>query len=343
MTRDELSTLTPPEGSVSNGAAKIVAASADHEPQGMQANGSPLVAAVVVIYQLTDPLLLQRLLSSLVNQVAITFLIDNTPLNCAKTRPIQIAPNASVVHIPLGDNTGVANAQNIGIARALEEGYSHVLLLDHDSALPPQIVQRLLAAETELNACGERVAAIGPVFQDEKTGDYSTAVRASYLFPKRFPLDLSSTSPVETDHLIASGSLIPANTLRAVGLMRGDFFIDWCDIEWGLRARKMGYKSFICPDAIMRHSIGDASAKFLWKSISLHSDFRNFCFVRNGMYLLRKSQSLSRQWKMAIILKIPKYVVFCPLYSKRPLHCFFLLLRGIANGWSGKLGNVEVH
>jgi len=320
-----------------------VAPSADREPQGTQANPSALVAAIVVIYQLTDPHLLQRLLCSVMDQVAITFLIDNTPVNCAKTFPIQIEPNARVVHIPLGDNTGVANAQNVGIARALEEGYSHVLLLDHDSALPPQVIQRLLAAETKLKACGVRVAAIGPVFQDEKTGEYSTAVRASHILPKRFSLDLGSKSPVETDHLIASGSLISADALNAVGLMRGDFFIDWVDIEWGLRAKKLGYKSFICPNAIMRHSIGDASVKFLGKSISLHSDFRNYCIVRNGMYLLKTSQYLGRQWKMVIILKIPKYLVFCPFHSKRPFHCFFLLLRGIVDGWSGNLGSLEVH
>ena len=320
---------------------QVAAAPTDHQP-GDNGLRSARVAAVVVMCHLTDARLLERLLHSVVPQVAGTFVIDNTPADMKNTSPILPPFRDRVCHIPLGENTGVPNAQNVGIEAAIKGGYTHVLLLDDDSALPPEMMQKLLAAEAYLRDKGELIAALGPAFVNEKTGEYSTAVRPSYILPKTFPLDSSSTTPVETDHLIASGSLIPADALKVVGLMRGDFFMDWFDIEWGLRAKKLGYKSFICPNVIMRHSIGDASAKVLWRSIPLHSDFRNYCILRNGMYLLRRSQSLGRQWKMVIILKIPKYIVFCPMHSKRPLYCFFLLLRGILDGWSGKLGNLEV-
>jgi len=302
----------------------------------------PRVAAVIVMCHLTEPRLLERLLESVVDQVSSTFVIDNTPSDQVKGCPIPDAYQSRVYHVPLGENTGVPHAQNIGIERAIAGKYTHVLLLDDDSALPGGMVQKLLAAEALLCAKGELVAAVGPVFVDEKTGVYSPAVRPSFLLPKRFPVDLNSNTPVETDYLIASGSLIPTKALEVVGAMRGEFFMDWFDIEWGLRAKKLGYKSYICPNAVMRHSIGNAAAKFFWKSISLHSDFRNYCIVRNGVYLLRTSSFLGRQWKTLIIFRIPKYIVLYPLYSKRPIHCFSLLLRGIVDGLSGKLGRLDV-
>ena len=65
----------------------------------------------------------------------------------------------------------------------------------------------------------------------------------------------------ESDHLISSGSLIRLDVFDKVGLMLEELFIDFVDIEWGMRAKKNGYICYIANNVLMKHSIGDKSVK----------------------------------------------------------------------------------
>src|SRR6185437_17012022 len=99
----------------------------------------------------------------------------------------------------------------------MDAGCSHVLLLDQDSALPRDMIRELLHAEHQLADAGERVAAVGPLFVDEKTGSFSRLIRHSYLRVHKIAVDQTSERPVETDYLIASGSLIRCVVINDIG------------------------------------------------------------------------------------------------------------------------------
>ena len=73
---------------------------------------------------------------------------DNPPILEGFGKPVS--------YVPLGKNRGIAEAQNIGIDLSIKEEYSHVLLLDQDSALSSGMVNKLLAAEEELLGKGEK-------------------------------------------------------------------------------------------------------------------------------------------------------------------------------------------
>lgn len=309
-------------------------------PQSATGPEEARVAAVVVVYHLTDSTLLGRLLDSLVGQVATVFIVDNSPVDQAKVNPVPEPYRHCVCHIALGDNTGVAHAQNVGIQKAIEEKHTHVLLLDHDSALPRGMVEKLLSAEAMLRARGERVAAVGPAFLDEKTGQYAPAMRHGYIRIARVPIDVGCETPAESDYIISSGTLLTAEAFQVVGPMRDELYIDWIDIEWCLRARHHGYKSFICPGANMSHSVGDDFVKAFGRTVSLHSnDARNYYIVRNAVWLLR-SPSMPWRWKTTTAVKIPGYLMFYSLYSRQPLRCLLLLLRALRDGCAGKLGRL---
>ncbi|MGA8531488.1 MAG: glycosyltransferase family 2 protein, partial [Acidobacteriaceae bacterium] len=193
----------------------------------------PRVAAVAVLYHPElEPL--RRLIMSAVGQAEAIFVIDNTPDPILAVRSLMDS-EGSIRYISLGRNAGIAAAQNAGIRASMEAGFTHVLLLDQDSTLPEGMVNRLLSGEERLLCGGQQVAAVGPQFWDEKTGKAYPAVRLEYFRIRKLYLDTRSTEPVETDYLIASGSMIRVSVLREVGLMREDLFIDWVDVEWGLR------------------------------------------------------------------------------------------------------------
>ncbi len=299
---------------------------------------APRVAAIIVLFH-PDPSLLERLLASVANQVKTIYLVDNTPTGQANNFTVPLPYQSQTSYVALGENQGIASAQNIGINQALAAAHTHVLLLDQDSALPYGMVQSLLETEKLLRSKGESVAAVGPVFQDEKTEEYSPVIRATYFLVRKISIDLSSKVPLESDHLISSGSLISAEALARIGLMKEELFIDWVDIEWGVRARSLGYRCFICPNIVMRHSIGDSAVQMLGKSINLHSDTRNYYIVRNAAFLL-KSVYMGWRWRAAIAVKIPNYILFYSLSSNRRIRCFRLLIRGFLDGLSGRLGRM---
>lgn len=293
------------------------------------------VAAVLVLYH-PQPALLVRLIESIAAQVDKIFIVDNTPgqvagmpapVNCCKC-PLSYHAN--------GTNKGLAGAQNIGIARALGEDFSHVLLLDQDSALPDGAVDGLLGAEASLLGAGRSVAAVGPMFIDEKTGKRSRGVHRRGLRVQWFSISPDETDPVAADYLIASGSLIRTCVLRQVGLMRDELFIDWVDTEWAYRAGSFGYNTYIIPTVVMRHNIGDATVQLMGKPFNLHSPARNYYIVRNAVYLLL-DRRMSKSWRLTMLLYVPKYILVHAWLSEHRWRSLMQMLRAVWEGLAGTM------
>ncbi len=291
------------------------------------------IAAVIVLYQ-PETHLLTRLADSIAWQVDKVFVIDNTPGE-GRRMPAGFARcSRPVFYRAYGFNKGLASGQNAGIQRAIREGYTHVLLLDQDSGLPDTALGGLLAAEQALLQAGRRVAAVGPLFIDEKNGRRCGAVRHSWLHMRWSPIPDSATEPVETDYLIASGSLIRTSILKKVGLMRDELFIDWVDAEWAYRARSLGYLSYIAPTVVMRHSVGDSTGYLFGKEFNLHSPARNYYIVRNAIYLLREPR-MSWRWRLTMLIYVPKYILVHAWLSKKRWSSFTQMLRAIREGVAG--------
>jgi len=295
-----------------------------------------MVVAIIVLYH-PDLSLLQRLISSLVDQVHVILAIDNTPVPTKLVQQLLARCEGRIQYEPLGENKGVAFAQNIGIRLALEAGASHILLLDQDSALPSNMVSLLLRAELELLHKGQYVAAVGPVFIDEKTGEKSSPFRQGYLRATKIESDEGSTAPVETECVIASGSLIRRVVIEDVGMMLESLFIDLVDVEWGLRAKSKGYRSYIVPSAAIRHSVGERAIQAFGRNIYLHGDTRNYYKIRNWVYLLRM-RHMGMRWRISTVLRVPKYVVIYSVLSDHKLRTLALLFRACMDGTRAKMG-----
>ena len=295
-----------------------------------------MVAGVIVLYN-PDMFLLDRLLRSVVGQVDMILVIDNTPLPIRAVQDLITSCEEQIHYEALGDNKGIASAQNIGIRRGFEAGASHILLLDQDSALPANAVSSLMQAEKDLIDGGKRVAAVGPVFIDEKTGEKSSPFQQGYLRAKKNVIDEDQTDPVETEYVIASGSLIRREAIEDVGMMLDELFIDLVDIEWGLRAKSKGYRSYIVPSVVIAHSVGDRAVQALGRNIYIHGDTRNYYRIRNGVYLLRL-RHMGMHWRISSLLRVPKYVFIYSLLSTHRLRTLMLLCRACMDGVRAKSG-----
>ncbi|AWH89666.1 glycosyltransferase family 2 protein [Limnobaculum parvum] len=289
------------------------------------------VLAIIVLFN-PDFSTLSRLLISVVNQVEKIIIVDNTPnANTEELKKVFLQFNNKIIYKPLGDNYGIAAAQNVGIKFSQGNSFSHVLLLDQDSELPLSMVRDLLDAEHKLLNNNIQVAAVGPAFIDEKTGEKAPAINVKLLHTKKIPID-ENKEYIKSDYIIASGSLIRTNILSKFGMMDEKLFIDWVDIEWGERCNKLGYYTFIIPSVLMKHSIGDDFVKFTGKNINLHTDFRNYFIVRNATYLLFNN-SLRFRSRLLFLFKIPCYIIFYSTVSKRKIYSVGLLCKAVIDGF----------
>lgn len=298
------------------------------------------VAAIVILYLPTGQTL-ARLLQSLHGTVNQIYVIDNTP-----THQITWAGDTwfhergfEVKYQSLGENLGIAKAQNVGIEMAINGECDHVILFDQDSEATPGMVATLLDEECALLNQGIKVGSVGPSFIDEKTGDYAAAVKQGWFLVKRIPIHAGDTKPINVDYLIASGTLIRTQVLQDVGVMMDELFIDWVDIEWSLRAARSQYAHFMIPKTVMHHRIGDDFVDIGVKKINIHSDIRKYYIIRNACFLLR-DQEMPIKWRINTACKVTAYVFIYLLTSKSKIDLLKLLLRATADGFAKRLGKI---
>ena len=291
---------------------------------------------IVVTYQ-PQAAELHALLEALRPQLAKVFVIDNgSALDPAQAIGSEFLADPWCELIRLPSNRGVAAAQNAGIERARAAGAAFVVLFDQDSEPAPDMVARLLAVARSQAAAGVAVAGVGPRYVDARQNNPPPFIRIRGVSVERQACD-PSRPVVEVDYLIASGCLIPMAALDAVGGMREDLFIDYVDIEWGLRAKMAGFQSFGVCDATMRHAIGEAPLELLGRKLPLHSPLRHYYHFRNAVRLYCEA-GLPLNWKLAdgwrLLLKYGVYSWFA-----RPRHeHWWMMTLGIVHGIAGRMG-----
>ena len=239
----------------------------------------------------------------------------------------------------LGENRGIAAAHNHGIAQARAQGFSHVLLMDQDSLPAPDMVAQLAEAMTRLSMMDPYAAAVGPHYVDPVLGNPPDFVRIHALGIRRH--EAQPNRPiVDVDYLISSGSLISLKALDAIGGMQEALFIDYVDIEWGLRARRLGWNLYGVFAAHMTHSLGPQVVRFLWRRFPLHSPQRHYFVVRNALWLYRDG-GLPYSWRIPHGIRlVMRFLVYVAMGDSRRERLKYIAM-GIRDGLAGHMGKPE--
>jgi len=300
-------------------------------------SGDPRVHAVLVAYRPErDPL--ARALVSLAAQVKRVVVVDNGG-QAALLREVaeRAAPGACLVLEQTG-NTGVAAALNRGIREAIAQGATHILLMDDDSVPAAGMVSQLLDALSAASASGERIAAAGPVFVDERSGKQSYFVRVGWLRFQR--LHCAADPVLHCDLLINSGMLVSAEALAQVGDMDESLFIDHVDTEWCLRALSRGYRFLGVCGARMSHELGEGSvAVTASRSVHRHSPVRYRYIVRNSVLLYGRGYP-SMKWKLADLLRLATLLAAVAILVAPRGTNLLAALSGLVDGLRGRSGPV---
>ena len=295
------------------------------------------IGAIVVTYQ-PDLKLLRENLRACRAQVDSLVVVDNGSDAETQQRLNEFAQDADCEVLQLGENLGVAAAQNRGIARARTTGCNFVVLLDQDSNPAPGMVGALRRALAELTACGTPFAAVGPRLVDRRTGVSTPFVHIRMLGTTRMTCpEGSNRRLIATDFLVSSGMMIPVGILDRVGLPEEGLFIDNVDLEWCFRARSMGLPVFGVCDAVMTHSVGDEVIQVGSYVIHRHKPVRQYYIMRNRILLYQRSYS-PWVWVVQDFFRMLFKVVAFSLFFTPRCQNIGMMIRGIKDGLNGKLG-----
>lgn len=241
------------------------------------------VAGIVVTFN-PDISLLRQSFEAATKQLTCLYVVDNGSVNQSDIEKV-CREFQNIKYENLSENKGLAYAQNFAINIIKKDNsLQYIILFDQDSVIEDGFISALLIDEQHIIQKGISVGAIGPCFYDPDNGkDYPATL---YVGPFIRRISIENT-PIEATYIIASGCLINLKVLDDVGLMKEELFIDYIDVEWSLRAKMLGYKIFISPNARMAHTIGDARANIMGRTVSVHSPFRRYFLVRNSIYMMR--------------------------------------------------------
>ncbi|OBV37628.1 glycosyltransferase family 2 protein [Janthinobacterium psychrotolerans] len=292
-------------------------------------SGKMDVVAIVVTY---NPLLANvwRLTAALAAQVDKIIVVDNGSANIAQLRAgCENLPQIEL--LALTRNMGIAYAQNAGNDCARKAGAQYLIYFDQDSVITAQFVAPLKAAFLSLSSTC-RVALVAPVFKDEKKDFFYPLVWFNRYGTRRKTVPTGKeTNPIPVSIAISSGSFTSMAVMDDVGAMRSDFFIDYVDIEWCLRAVHAGYVLFAIPAVCMLHSIGDRSIPFLKWRLAIHSEWRRYYRIRNGFLLLRLPHVPKLLALREVVVNLVHQFILIVTQNNRQLQLKYLW-RGVRDG-----------
>lgn len=293
------------------------------------------IVAVAVSYH-PAPDEIEQLLAATLPQVAAFVLVDNGSYPPVEGR----LPDDPRVHcLSLGDNLGIAAAQNRGIDLARRLGATHVLLLDQDSIPAPGCVARLAEAHRVLEEEGVRVAAVGPRFTDPRLGDpHPFACLRGLGLAHRHCRHEDEIIPV--DVLISSGSLISVACLDALGGFDESLFLYYVDNEWCLRALTHGYHSYGVCAARMSHRHGAGTMRILGRLVPLRAPLMHYYLFRNAVLLYRRAW-VPWRWRVVDGYRIALKYFFYALFARPRGEHFRMMSLGLWHGLRGRGGRFD--
>lgn len=190
-----------------------------------------------------------------------------------------------LVFIQNGENLGYAGGNNVGLEFALARGdMGYAWVLNNDTLPETGALGAMVAC---LEAMGTGMA--GPkllyfdrpgIFQMAGGCRISPFLGNASLIAGGQKDDGKWDTAFELDCVCGASLLAKKEVIEAVGLLEPKYFLYWEDADWGIRARRAGFRLLYCPAAKVLHKEGATAGAMSAKS--------DYYWVRNGLYFTKR-------------------------------------------------------
>jgi rhamnosyltransferase len=291
------------------------------------------ICAIIVTYH-PDALFHERVLA-ISSQVGNVIIVDNGSNGNAAKMLREINQSQTVNIIFNNENVGIAKALNIGISLAAKNGYQFAILFDQDSN-PNKDLAINLCKIYSAHPDTEKIALIG--------ANYNNVLKNT---GKKSSRQLNSNNAWhEVKRVITSGSLLSLTAYEKIGPFREDFFIDLVDIEYCMRARRLGYIILRSAMVLMSHSIGYPSKHLLFgKTIwtTNHAAIRRYYYARNYVAIQREyGNYMLGWWAIKSLKKCIRQSLIIILFEQHKLDNVVAIAIGWWHGINKKMGQYSL-
>jgi len=188
--------------------------------------------------------------------------VDNGSSDGSAGRIRRAHPDVAIIENAA--NLGFAEGNNTGIRHALDRGADHILLLNNDTIVDPNIVHAFLEATRTLPHAGFLGAKIH--YHAEPTRIWMGMPRWN---PSTCRFDHAGVNEIddgqsyntneEVAYACGCALFVSATVIREIGLMDPRYFCYFEEVDWCWRGREKGYRSYYVPDARVLHKVSVSS------------------------------------------------------------------------------------
>ena len=220
-----------------------------------------------------------------------------------------------------GQNEGLAKRLNQAVSYAISDGFSYLLTMDQDSSFE--------------NGLFEKYISLIESTQLENVAQYGVNTN---------PASTNSSNKYEiVSCLITSGTIMNLSIFEKVGPFEEKLFIDFVDVEYGLRCKHEGYLNVLYPTVLMSHSkgyvkLGRSLKNFKKTSRILHAPIRIYYMIRNGLFMYFKAKRIEKKEIKYVLLEHAKMLKNDFIYHEQLSSIYMNAIKGMIDFAFGKMG-----
>ena len=228
---------------------------------------------------------------------------------------------------------GLAGAYNKGAEALLAKQVEVIFLLDQDSDIDASFFEEMMRACNDL---GVEEFLVGPKIYEVNLQRCMPVFQRDTHLPKRVRIDDQVEGMFPSLCIISSGSAISAAAYRKLGPFREDYFIEYIDIEYSLRAVGQNIPVYMNAAVTMRQTTGKIERHGKTYTTN-HAAVRRYYGARNAvhcLYIHRKQWG--PQWVSTLLafLQVLRVLQYEPQKFKKVT----AILCGYLDGVFGRLG-----
>lgn len=169
--------------------------------------------------------------------------------------------NSQVKIIPLDKNYGFSKANNVGIEWAMENGAEYLLILNNDTEIAEDTLEKMIAIQKETGA----IIVPKIMYADHPDMIWCAGGSFSKVIWKPIQRGMNQKDTGQYDQSMkcsfANGCsmLLSVKIIRKLGLLDEQFFLYYEDTEYSLRAKQKGIPIWYCAKALIYHKVNGST------------------------------------------------------------------------------------
>ena len=231
-----------------------------------QTQKQPLVYVVILNWNnAADTIECLQSLENSDYQPFVPLVIDNGSTNGSVREIREAYPKIKIIE--LDTNSGYAEGNNVGIQHAFDSSADYVMVLNNDTLVEPTMLAELVKcaeSDSKIGMIGPKMYCYEPEDTIFATGSFinwskgATTNRGLFQPASDFA---HFRGPEQVDFIAGCGVLVSRKFIEQVGVLDPIYYLNFEDVDWGVRGWRQGFEIWFAPQAVMWHKVSATLGK----------------------------------------------------------------------------------